>query len=131
MEQRRVPHREVVVTDKILVVGGDLRAHQRIRSSAEAADAEAQFVPFGGLVAALEKDSFDTVIVDLDDGRDAVLREVRDAGSKGLLPEAVLGYYSHVDIALGKMAEGAGVKPFRRGHFWSSLPSLLTEGRLL
>ena len=128
MEQRRVPQSEIVVADKILVVGGDLMAHQRIRSAAEATGTEAHFVAFGGLVAALDSDSFDLLIVDLDDGRDAVLDEVRDAGSRELLPDAVLGYYSHVDVALGKMAEGAGVRPFRRGHFWSSLPTLLEGG---
>jgi hypothetical protein len=113
------------VAGKILVVGGDLMAHGRIRSAAESTGTEAHFVAFGGLIAALAEDSFDLLIVDLDDGRDPVLDEVRDAGGKGLLPRTVVGYYSHVDMALGKMAEGAGVRPLRRGHFWSSLPSIL------
>jgi hypothetical protein len=113
------------MAEVILVVGGDLMAHQRIRSSAQAVGADAHFVAFGGLIDALQKDSFDVLIVDLDDGREPVLAEVREARDQGLLPEAVLGYYSHVDAALGKAAEASGVVPLRRGQFWASLPSLL------
>jgi hypothetical protein len=115
------------MAEKVLVVGGDLMAHQRILSSAQAVGAEARFVAFGGLVDALQKDSFDVLIVDLDDGRDPVLAEVRDARDQRLLPAATLGYYSHVDAALGKAAEASGVVPLRRGQFWASLPSLLTQ----
>jgi hypothetical protein len=110
---------------KVLVVGGDLMARQRIVSSAQAVGADADFASFGGLAAALEKDSFDVVIVDLDDGRDGVLDEVGDARRRELLPDVVLGYYSHVDAALGERAAAAGVQPLRRGQFWSSLPALL------
>jgi hypothetical protein len=116
------------VARKILVVGGDLMAHQRIRSSAQAVGADVQFAPFGGLVSALEKDSYDVLVVDLDDGRDPVLAEVTEARGRGLLPGTTLGYYSHVDAALGKAAEASGVIPLRRGQFWASLPSLLTAG---
>jgi hypothetical protein len=111
---------------KIVVVGGDLMAHERIRSAAGPAHAEVDFVSFGGLAPALESGTPDTLIVDLDDGRAPVLREIEGARAAGTLPNRVLGYYSHVDTELGRAAEAAGVTPVRRGHFWSSLPSLLS-----
>ena len=102
-------------------------ARERIRSAAGGAGAELAFAPFGGALEALSSATPDLVILDLDDGREPLLGEIEQARSKGLLPDRVLGYFSHVDSALGEAARRAGVEPIRRGVFWSTLPDLLAK----
>jgi hypothetical protein len=114
------------VSRTVLVVGGDLMARERIRSAAASSGAEVSFASFADVVAALENSSPDLVILDLDDGREPLLNDVVEARSQGLLPDRVLGYYSHVDAGLGQAAVDAGVEPIRRGVFWATLPDLLS-----
>jgi hypothetical protein len=99
-------------------------ARERIRSAAGGTGAEPTFASFGGAIEALSAATPDLVILDLDDGREPLLAEIEQARTQGLLPASVLGYFSHVDAALGEAARRAGVEPIRRGVFWSTLPDL-------
>jgi DNA-binding NarL/FixJ family response regulator len=65
------------------------------------------------------------VIVDLDEGRDEALKAVRAARAVERPPSRIVGFYSHVDKALGEAAEEAGCEPWPRGRFWRSLDQLL------
>jgi hypothetical protein len=65
------------------------------------------------------------VVFDLDEGGDAALQALSVARASGLLPSRVVGYYSHVNRALGQAAEAAGCEAWPRGKFWGSLPELL------
>jgi DNA-binding NarL/FixJ family response regulator len=65
------------------------------------------------------------VVIDLDEGRDDVLEQLRAVTEEELGSARVVGYYSHVDRALGEAAEQAGCEPWPRGRFWSGLDELL------
>ena len=74
----------------------------------------------------------DLVVVDLDDGGPDVLEALSAAGEQGLLPDRVLGYFSHVQEETGRSAREAGIEAYPRGRFWRELPQLLereVEGR--
>ena len=111
----------------VLLISGDLMARERVRSAAAQASIGVRYGAPGSLLASLRSTSPDVLVLDLDSGGAPVLEEVVAAREEDLLPARVLGYFSHVDTALGEAAERAGVKAVRRGRFWSSLPGLLTE----
>jgi AmiR/NasT family two-component response regulator len=109
----------------VLFVGSDLMARERIRSAAAHLQMMSVSSSVTELLGALEKHSVDVVVIDLDEGREAVLVKLEEARAAGHSPPAVVGFYSHVDADLGRAAERAGCRAVRRGRFWSSLPDLL------
>lgn len=111
----------------VLLISSDLMARERVRSSAAQADLVVRYAAPGSLLDSLRSSSPEVLVVDLDSGGAPVLEEVAAARAENLLPARVLGYFSHVDTALGEAAERAGVRAVRRGRFWSSLPGLLSE----
>jgi hypothetical protein len=127
---RRIPNRQVNESARerlLLVVTSDLMARERVRSSASQSAMDVRYAAPGSVVETLRATAPDVLVIDLDAGGPPILGEVEAASAEGLLPERVLGYFSHVDTALGEAAERAGVKAVRRGRFWSSLPELLAE----
>ena len=111
----------------LLVVTSDLMARERVRSAAAQAAMAVRYTAPGTLVDALRAATPDVVVIDLDVGGAPALDEVAAARAEALLPDRVLGYFSHVDTALGEAAERSGITAVRRGRFWSSLPDLLSE----
>ena len=104
---------------KVLFLGQNLMARDRADEAARRAGVEMRHAAFGGHVSS---ESFDLVIIDLDElGADRLTRlRVPKAGR-------VVGYYSHVNVTLGRAASAAGIDPFPRGRFWRLLPKLLVE----
>jgi hypothetical protein len=108
----------------LLLITSDLMARERVRSAAARAALSVRYAAPGALVESLKSSDPSLLVIDLDAGGARVLEEVTAARAENLLPERVLGYFSHVDTALGEAAEAAGVTAVRRGRFWSSLPEL-------
>lgn len=111
MEKRRIRDGDV---RRVLVVASDLMARERVRSAAERLGME---VAFTRPAPEVDVEGFDVVVLDLDEAGGPVIR-----GGAG-----VVGYFSHVDTALGERAKAAGIRAVRRGRFWSDLDSYLTS----
>lgn len=111
----------------LLFVGSDLMARERIRSAAAQLQMKLRSTTVSEFVEALRGEPADVVVLDLDEGRDAVLEQLRAARSEGIAPGVVVGFYSHVDRQLGEAAEDAGCTPVRRGRFWADLQGFLGE----
>jgi hypothetical protein len=109
----------------VLLVGGDLMAKARLVDAASRAGATLETASPAGLRARVREVAPSLVVIDLDGGRDDVLNELRAASKEELGPARVVGYYSHVDRALGEAAEQAGCETWPRGRFWSALDELL------
>lgn len=109
----------------VLFVGSDLMARERIRSAAAHLEMGARSAAVTELVAALRDEPADVLVLDLDEGRQDVLEELRAARSESIAPNVVLGFFSHVDRQLGDAAREAGCTAVRRGKFWSDLPGFL------
>lgn len=77
--------------------------------------------------SALRAESPAVLILDLDAGREQLLDKVAAAASEGLLPERVVGYFSHIDTRLGEAARDAGCRAVPRGSFWRDLPKLFDD----
>lgn len=104
---------------RVLLVGGDLSARARVEAAAKRAGWELRTCRTDDVADVVRGESVDLVIADLDSGRDVVLEALR-----GVAPR-VVGFYSHVDAALGEAATAAGVEALPRGRFWRELDELL------
>jgi hypothetical protein len=102
---------------RTLLVSSDLMARERVRSAAERLGMEVAFARPGPDV---DVEGFDVVVLDLDEAGAPVIDSF--GGRAG-----VVGYFSHVDTALGERAKAAGIRAVRRGRFWSDLDSYLTS----
>jgi DNA-binding NarL/FixJ family response regulator len=109
----------------VLLVGGDLMAKSRLVEAASRAGAILESASPDGFRARLREIDANLVVIDLDGGRDDVLNELRTVSAEELGSARVVGYYSHVDRALGAAAEQAGCEAWPRGKFWSGLDELL------
>jgi hypothetical protein len=109
----------------VMLVGGDLMAAARLVDAASAAGASFESTTVDAFSDRLRKIRPTVVVIDLDGGRDAALEQLRAAREEGLLPSRTVGYYSHVDRALGEAAQQAGCEAWPRGRFWGSLEQLL------
>ncbi len=103
---------------RVLVATDDLLARGRIEGAARAAGAELGVVPLARWRGELSRFEPDIVVLDLDAGGQELLRDVEATGAEGLLPERVIGYFSHIDDDLRVSAEGAGIRALPRGRFW-------------
>jgi hypothetical protein len=115
--------------DRILFVGRDLLARSRIENATLGSGADVIAVDAERLIETLRDRSIDAVIVDLDGVGRFGLERIRQAGDEGLLPDVVIGYFSHVDAELGAAARTVGIEPVPRGKFWRTLPDRLGEPR--
>ena len=107
----------------IAIVGGDLMARSRIEAAAAANSLEVQRLNPGELESLEAPPDVDLVVLDLDSsGRALIDTWVSLAGESG--PRAV-GYFSHVDVALGDHARSQGVEAVPRGRFWRTLEEIL------
>jgi hypothetical protein len=102
-------------------------ARERVRSAAAHLQMKSVSAAPADLIDALRSETPDVLVLDLDEGRVALLGHLEEARADGLVPDVVIGFYSHVDAELGQAAEQAGCRAVRRGRFWSSLPDLLGE----
>ncbi len=107
----------------IAVVGGDLMARSRIESAAAGLSLEVRRLGLDELGSLEAPPEVDLVVLDLDSGgRELIDTWASLAGESG--PRAV-GYFSHVDAALGEYARSKGVDGLPRGRFWRTLEELL------
>lgn len=109
----------------VLLVGGDLMAKSRLVDAASRADATLETTTVQNFLDRLRQINPAVVVIDLDGGREEALKELRAASEDELRAARVIGYYSHVDRALGEAAEQAGCEAWPRGRFWSKLDELL------
>ena len=107
---------------EILLVGSDLNARARLE---KAAGASAVQVAAGTRLASVPP-GVDTIVLDLDAGGDGLVEDVAS-----LVPDhpevSFVGFYSHVDEALGSAAKAAGIDVYPRGRFWSELAEILAR----
>ncbi|MDP9226972.1 MAG: hypothetical protein M3P18_24630 [Actinomycetota bacterium] len=109
----------------VMLVGGDLMAKSRIVDATSKAGVTFESTTVNDFSEHLRTIRPSVVVIDLDEGRDAVLQELRAARAEGLLPSRTVGYYSHVDRTLGEAATEAGCDAWPRGKFWGNLQQLL------
>jgi hypothetical protein len=109
----------------VLLIGSDLMARERIRSAAAHLEMKSVSTTPADMIEALRSQVPDVLVLDLDEGREALLADLDAARAEDLTPGVVIGFYSHVDAELGRRAEEAGCRAVRRGRFWASLPDLL------
>lgn len=111
----------------VVLLGGDLNARVRIERAARARGLEVVTSTVGELPGVLSRARL--VIVDLD----SVGREVLDALSAtrdaARVDVPAIGYFSHVDAALGAAAAAAGVEALPRGRFWRELDAVVARAR--
>jgi hypothetical protein len=115
------------VTKRVaIVVSVDLLARSRIEDAAARAGWTVELATAPALSERLASSRADLLVLDLDAGGKALLDQVA-AGDRDLLPERVVGFYSHVDTELGAAAADAGCDAMPRGKFWRTLPELLSS----
>jgi DNA-binding NarL/FixJ family response regulator len=120
------------VTDargRALLVGGDLLAQGRLRAAADELRVTLHTATADTMRARLAGVEPDVLILDLD-SEAAILEELAAARAEGVVPERVVGYFSHVNEALGETARRAGVEAVPRGRFWRTLPDHLRARRI-
>jgi hypothetical protein len=107
--------------DVVVLVGGDLAARARVADAAARAGLELFTTSPAGVSDALRDGRVRLVIVDLDDAADAldVVAEQRDSSARAV------GFYSHVDVELGRRARAAGIEAVPRGRFWRELSGMV------
>lgn len=115
---------------RIVLVGRDLKDHDRLRRATEGVAGRTVAVTGPERVVAFlsQNQPVDLVVLDLDDGGAEVLEGLAAAREQGLLPLRVLGYFSHVREDTGRAAHAAGVEAYPRSRFWRELTSLLASG---
>jgi DNA-binding NarL/FixJ family response regulator len=107
-----------------LLVGGDLLAQGRLRAAADELGVILHTTTAKSMRARLAAVEPDVLILDLD-SEAAVLEGLAAARAEELVPQRVVGYFSHVNEALGEAARRAGVEAVPRGRFWRTLPDHL------
>lgn len=115
---------------RIVLIGRDLKDRDRLWRATEGL--AGRTVTGTGAERALaflaEHHPVDVVVVDLDDGGPQILDALTQAREQGLLPQRVLGYFSHVQEATGAAARRAGLEAYPRSRFWREAASLLSPG---
>jgi DNA-binding NarL/FixJ family response regulator len=115
----------LTIVTTVLLVGGDLMAKSRLVDATSQAGLTLESTTVEKFRERLQETNPSVVVLDLDQGREPALTELRAVRDAGELTARVVGYYSHVDRALGEAAEQAGCEPWPRGKFWGSLEQLL------
>jgi DNA-binding response OmpR family regulator len=108
-----------------ILVSDDLLARSRLEDAAARAGWRLEVARAGDLVARVAASDAELLVLDLDAGGRELLHGVSEAGKRGQMPARVVGFFSHVDAALGEAARAAGCDAMPRGKFWRALPVLL------
>ena len=109
---------------RVVLASDDLMARARVLEALEVRSVVATTDPTGFSEAV---EGAAALILDLDRGGAACLEELAALQRSGRAPEVVVGFFSHVDAALGRAAREAGCRALPRGKFWAELPALLGE----
>jgi hypothetical protein len=109
-----------------LLVSVDLLARSRLEDAAARAGWRVETSAGDKLVERLGAARVDLLVLDLDSAGSELLTRLPDADASGVLPERVVGFFSHVDTELAAAARAAGCEAMPRGKFWRSLPALLS-----
>lgn len=108
-----------------LLVSTDLLARSRLEDAAARARWRVEVASPAGLPERAAAGGIDLLVLDLDSGGAELLEALRAARERGGVPGRVVGFFSHVDSALGQAARAAGCDAMPRGKFWRSLADLL------
>lgn len=109
------------IPGKLVLASADLNARARVLEAAGGRDVVV--TPAVGFSEELSGAAI--LVLDLDEGGEAALEELKEARASGSVPGDVIGFMSHIDRALGRAAREAGCKAVARGRFWSHLAELL------
>ncbi|MGH2807058.1 MAG: hypothetical protein ACRDKT_07260 [Actinomycetota bacterium] len=112
---------------KVIVASRDLLAAGRLEAPARAAGADIEIVSPEAMVESLRADHHDLLVLDLDGGGRDLLAKVEEARAERVLPERVVGYFSHIDEEMAEAASLAAVHALPRGRFWRELPQLFSR----
>lgn len=104
---------------KLLLASRDLVAKARVADAAGRAGWTMVTARVADLSGAVAEHSPELVVVDLDEAGEPTLHAL------GPTMTRTIGFFSHVDTALGEAARAAGVEAVPRGRFWRTLPQLL------
>ena len=109
------------IPGRLVLASSDLNARARVLEAAGGRD-----VIVAPPVGFTEKlDAAVVLILDLDEGGEAALEELKLARAAGAAPAHVIGFMSHVDRDLGRTAREAGCRAVARGRFWTHLAEIL------
>lgn len=119
----------VVRKTVVVAVAADLSARARLDGAAGRAGVELVTVKARDMTAALRAARADLLVLDLDEGREQVLEQLAAARAEGVVPDQVVGYFSHVDEDLGAAAQQSGCAALPRGRFWRTVEDLFRSAR--
>lgn len=114
-----------VAENVALLVSTDLLARSRLEDAAARAGWRVEVASPAALPGRAASTGADLLVLDLDSGGTELLDRLDEARARGDVPERIVGFFSHVDTALGEAARAAGCRAMARGKFWRSLPGLL------
>ncbi|MGH2751371.1 MAG: hypothetical protein ACRDK3_10965 [Actinomycetota bacterium] len=106
----------------VLLIGGDLMARARIEGAAAAASLKVESLTAEALGSLDRLPEADLVVLDLDTGGSSLIRAWAEL-SGGAGPRTI-GYFSHVDVELGRQARTHGIEAWPRGRFWRTLDDI-------
>ena len=106
------------IPDRLLLASSDLNARARVLEAA----GDREVITTGATGYHHHLAGVSILVLDLDEGGPASLAELRELSSR---PPVVIGFMSHVDRELGRLAREAGCRPIARGRFWSHLAEVL------
>lgn len=109
------------IPTRLVLASSDLNARARVLDAVGAR--EVVVTPALGFSTRLEGAGI--LVLDLDEGGEAALEELRTARADGSAPGTIVGFMSHVDRDLGRAAREAGCRAVARGRFWSHLSEIL------
>lgn len=118
-------HGEASGPPAVILLGGDLMARARLESAARHENLELITATRKTVETTLQRRPARLVVIDLDLGGVEALTAIERARARGLAPERVVGYFSHVDTELGEAARAAGCEALPRGRFWRDLARIL------
>ena len=107
----------------VVMIGGDLMARSRIEQAAQANGLQLVRLNPQDLDALDGPPPATVVVLDLDDGGRALID--RWAALADEEAPRTIGYFSHVDVALGEHAAANGIEAMPRGRFWRTLNDTL------
>ena len=112
----------------VVLAARDLKAREQVGSACAASGLELVLSSAERLKKALAAQRPTLVVLDLDEGGESLLATVAEAVASGSIPPAsVIGYFSHVDVDLGRKATDLGLRAFPRGRFWRELRDLIAQ----
>jgi hypothetical protein len=103
------------IPGRVVFVGADLNARVRLEAVAE------ELIQVASL-GELSGTPNEIVVIDLDAAGPDLWAQLQ---SRPDVAERAVGFYSHVNVELGRQAAESGIRAYPRGRFWTNLRELL------